>query len=251
MKILVLVKQVPDPNALRFDASGNFPANTARVVNEYDQYALEAAVQIKEQQPDVEVTVASIGMASAKDAVTRGLAMGADQGILIQGDPGSIDSFQTASVLADLARESDYDIILVGQETSDSGSGNVGPHLAALLGFPLVSNVVKLETPVDGPLRMEREVEDGRHVVSAPTPIVLCALTGLNEPRYPSLKGIMAARRKPVEERQLADASLPDSQVTWGSLRQEERTVQGVVIDDGPEAAAKQVVALLKERNLI
>lgn len=251
MKILVLVKQVPDPNALRFDASGNFPANTARVVNEYDQYALEAAVQIKEQHPEVDVTVASIGPAAAKDAVTRGLAMGADQGILIQGDPGSIDSLQTASVLAELARDAAYDIILVGQETSDSGSGNVGPQLAALIGYPLVSNVVKLEVPAEGPLSMEREVEDGRHVISASTPVVICALTGLNEPRYPSLKGIMAARKKPVEERELSEFSMPDAKVTWGDFRQEERTVEGVVIDDEPEAAAKQVVALLKERNLI
>ena len=251
MKILVLVKQVPDPNALRFDTSGKFPANTARVVNEYDQYALEAAVQIKEQQPDVEVTVASIGPAGAKDAVTRGLAMGADKGILVQGDPGSIDSFQTASVLAELARQDDYDIVLVGQETSDSGSGNVGPQLAALLGYPLVSNVVKLEVPADGPLSMEREVEDGRHVISATTPLVICALTGLNEPRYPSLKGIMAARRKPIEDRELTEFSMPDAQSTWSNFRQEERTVEGVVIDDEPETAAKQVVALLKERNLI
>ena len=92
MKILVLVKQVPDPNAIRFDASGNIPTNTARVVNEYDQYALEAAVQIKEKSADTEITVVSVGQASAKDAVTRGLAMGADRGVLIQGDTGEIDA---------------------------------------------------------------------------------------------------------------------------------------------------------------
>jgi electron transfer flavoprotein beta subunit len=251
LKILVLVKQVPDPNALRLDASGSFPSNTARVVNEYDQYALEAAVQIKEQNSDADVTVVAIGPASAKDAVTRGLAMGADQGILIQGDPGELDALQTASLLADIAREVGYDIILVGQETSDSGTGNVGPHLAGLLGLPLVSNVVELEVGDNGMLKMGREVEDGRHVVSAPTPVVICALTGLNEPRYPSLKGIMAARRKPIEEKQVGDFSLAESSMTWGGYRQEERAVEGIMIDEEPEAAAKQVVALLKERNLI
>ncbi|MBA2454491.1 MAG: electron transfer flavoprotein subunit beta, partial [Chloroflexia bacterium] len=95
------------------------------------------------------------------------------------------------------------------------------------------------------------EVEDGRHVVSVTPPVVICALTGLNEPRYPSLKGIMAARRKPIEDRQLADPPSPGAQMTWGSLRQEERAVEGTVIDDEPESAAKQVVAILKERNLI
>ena len=251
MKILVLVKQVPDPNAIRFDASGNFPANTARVVNEYDQYALEAAVQIKEASGDADITVVTVGPAAAKDAVTRGLAMGADQGILVQGDPGEIDSFHTASVLAEIARNASYDLIIVGQETSDSGSGNVGPHLAGLLGLPLVSNVVELEVGADGTVTMQREVEDGRHVVSVKPPVVICALTGLNEPRYPSLKGIMAARRKPVEDRSLSDFPAPDSSTTWGALRQEERTVEGTMIDDEPESAARQAVAILKERNLI
>jgi electron transfer flavoprotein beta subunit len=251
LKILVLVKHVPDPNAIRFDASGKFAANTARVVNEYDQYALEAAVQIKEQHDDVDVTVVTIGPASAKDAVTRGLAMGADQGILIAGEPGEIDSLHTAMALAEIARGDSFDLIFVGQETSDSGSGNVGPQLAGLLGLPLVSNVVELEVKADGSLTMEREVEDGRHVVSVKPPVVICALTGLNEPRYPSLKGIMAARRKPIDERQLADLPSPDAEMTWGSLRQEERAVEGTVIDDEAESAAKQVVAILKERNLI
>jgi electron transfer flavoprotein beta subunit len=142
-------------------------------------------------------------------------------------------------------------LILVGQETSDSGSGNVGPMVAALLDLPLVSNVVKLDVPGDGSLTMEREVEDGRHVISASTPIVICALTGLNEPRYPSLKGIMAARRKPVEDRAIADFTSTDRSATWGNYREEERAVEGVMIEDEPETAAKQVVALLKERNLI
>jgi electron transfer flavoprotein beta subunit len=110
-----------------------------------------------------------------------------------------------------LPKTEDYDIILVGQETSDSGTGNVGPHLAGLLGLPLVSNVVELETNRDGTIRMEREVEDGRHVISVRSPVVICALTGLNEPRYPSLKGIMAARRKPVEEKQIGNFSLADA----------------------------------------
>lgn len=251
MKILVLVKQVPDPNAIRFDASGNIPANTARVVNEYDQYALEAAVQIKEKSADTEITVVSVGQASAKDAVTRGLAMGADRGVLIQGDTGEIDALQTAKALAEVAKEDQYDVIFVGQETSDSGTGNVGPYLAGLLDMPLVSNIVEFEVDSDGSIKMQREVEDGRHVVSVKPPVVVCALTGLNEPRYPSLKGIMAARRKPIEERQFGDVSTDGSSVTWGSLRPEERTVEGTVIEDDPESAAKQVVAILKERNLI
>lgn len=249
MKILVPVKQVPDPNALRFDAQGNFAPNTARVVNEYDQYALEAAIQLKESLPDVEVTVVSIGPASARDAVSRGLAMGADQGILIEHDGAGLDTLGTARLLADVAAQASYDLIFVGQESSDGGAGNVGPQLAALLDLPLVSNVVGLERADGGTLTLQREVEDGRHIVEVDPPLVICALTGLNEPRYPSLKGIMAARRKPIEAR--TGSETPASDVSWSRLRAEERTVEGVVIETDAESAAKQLVELLRARDLL
>jgi electron transfer flavoprotein beta subunit len=249
VKILVPVKQVPDPNALRFDAQGNFAPNTARVVNEYDQYALEAAILLKESLPDVNVTVVSIGPASARDAISRGLAMGADQGILIQDDGAAFDTLATAKVLAGNAGEGAYDLIFVGQETSDGGSGNVGPQLAALLELPLVTNVVGLERADSGTLTLEREVEDGRHVVEVDPPVVICALTGLNEPRYPSLKGIMAARRKPIDARDGSAAQ--EATVSWGALRTEERTVEGVLIETDAESAVQQLVELLRARDLL
>ena len=249
MKILVPVKQVPDPNALRFDAQGNFAPNTARVVNEYDQYALEAAILLKESLPDVDVTVVSIGPASARDAISRGLAMGADQGILVQEDSTQLDTLATAKTLADIAGEGGYDLILVGQETSDGGSGNVGPQLAALLELPLVTNVVGLEWADSGTLTLEREVEDGRHVVEVDPPVVICALTGLNEPRYPSLKGIMAARRKPIDARN--GIAMPEATTSWGALRAEERTVEGVLIETDAESAVQQLVELLRARDLL
>jgi electron transfer flavoprotein beta subunit len=249
VKILVPIKQVPDPNALRFDAQGNFAPNTARVVNEYDQYALEAAILLKESLPEVEVTVVSIGPSSARDAISRGLAMGADTGILVQDEGASLDTLETATVLAGIAGEAAYDLILVGQETSDGGSGNVGPQLAALLDLPLVTNVVRLERADSGTLTLEREVEDGRHVVEVDPPVVICALTGLNEPRYPSLKGIMAARRKPIEARTGVASSA--ATVSWGQLRVEERTVKGVLIETDAESAVLQLVELLRERDLL
>ena len=249
MKILVAVKQVPDPNALRFDAQGNFAPNTARVVNEYDQYALEAAIQLKEALPDIEVTVVSIGPASARDAVSRGLAMGADQGILIQDDNAARDTLATARLLAGVDAEGPFDLIFVGQETSDSGAGNVGPQLAALLDRPLVSNVVGLERAEHGALTLQREVEDGRHIVEVEPPVVICALTGLNEPRSPSLKGIMAARRKPIDAR--TDANAEQSTAEWGGLRAEERSVEGVTIEADAESAVKQLVELLRARDLL
>jgi electron transfer flavoprotein beta subunit len=251
LKVLVCIKQTPDPNAIRFDASGNFAGNTPRVVSEYDQYAIEEAILIKERQGDGDVTVMSLGPAGAKDGINRALAMGADRGVLLTSDSAALDTMQVASALAEEARANGYDLILVGQETSDGGSGNVGPQLAALLELPLISNVVGLEIGADGALTLQREVEDGRHVVTVTPPAVVCALTGLNEPRNPSLKGIMAARKKPVEERPVAGIDT-GAQVSWGPLRAEQREVAGTIIDGtDADAAAEQVVALLRERKLL
>ena len=251
MKTLVFIKQVPDPNALRFDAAGNFAGNTPRVVNEYDQYAIEEAIRIKERAGAGEITVVSLGSAGAKDGINRALAMGADNGVLLTVDGAQLDALQVATVLAEQARSSGYDLILVGQETSDAGTGNVGPQLAALLDLPLVSNVVGLDIGNDGTFTLQREVEDGRHIVTVTPPAVICALTGLNEPRNPSLKGIMAARKKPVEERPIAAPNGP-ALTSWEPLRAEQRAVAGTIIDGtDAAAAATQVVALLRERKLV
>jgi electron transfer flavoprotein beta subunit len=250
LNILVPVKQVPDPNAVRFDSSGSYAGSTPRVVNEYDQYAIEEAIRLKEAGVEGEIVVMTVGPAAAKDAVTRGLAMGADRGILVSGGDGEMDSLQVASIIAAEAKAGDYDLIFVGQETSDGGTGNVGPQVAALLGYPLLSNVVKFELDGDS-MTMEREVEDGRHVVTASTPAVICALTGLNEPRYPSLKGIMAARRKPIEEKQASSYETTATGARWGRLYAEKRVVEGTIIETDAESAAKQVVEILRERKLI
>lgn len=250
MKILVPIKQVPDPNAIRFDASGAFAASTPRVVNEYDQYAIEEAIRLKEAGKADEVVIMTVGAAASRDAVNRGLAMGADRGLLIIASDSDLTATTVAAVISAEARVGGYDLILVGQEASDGGSGNVGPQVAGMLDLPLVSNVVALAAE-DGMLTLGREVEDGRHIVEAPLPAVVCALTGLNEPRSPSLKGIMAARKKPVEEKAVGDYDTPSVHVSWGGLYAEERSVQGTVIETDAESAAQQVVALLREKKII
>lgn len=255
MKLVVLVKQVPDPNAIRFDArAGDIQPGTAQAPNEYDLYAMEAAIQLKERAGDGEIVVMSAG--PAKETLNRCLAMGADRAVAIE-DPALVgaDSVVTATVLAAALRAEGYDLILAGQETSDGGTGSVGPSLAALLDLPLVSNVVGLEE-TDGALTLQREVEDGRQVVEVRPPAILCALTGLNEPRYPSLKGIMAARRKPTDAKGLADLGLSADALapreSWGSLFIEEETGEGVLLKDvEPEQAVERLVAFLQERKLI
>lgn len=254
MKIAVLIKQVPDPNAVRFDQSaGGVPPGLPQMVNEYDLYGVEAAVQLAESRGDVEIVVASVG--PAKDALNRCLAMGANRAVSIDLPSDAADSLVTATLLTAWVQRESFDLILLGQETSDGGTGNVGPHLAALLDLPLVSNVVDLAFEGDS-LTLKREIEDGRQVVSVQPPAVLCALTGLNEPRYPSLKGIMAARKKETQTLGASDLVSDSSQLTpvvaWGSLGVEEQASGGTILEDvAPADAVEQLVAFLQERKLI
>ncbi len=250
MKILVPVKQVPD----RTRSALTRPAPSRRrrrgVVNEYDQYAIEEAIRLKEAGKADEVVIMTVGPAGARDAISRGLGMGRDRGLLVTASDADLTAATVAASISAEARDGGYDLILVGQETSDGGSGNVGPQVAGLLDLPLVSNVVQLEAG-DGRLTLGREVEDGRHIVEAPLPAVVCALTGLNEPRSPSLKGIMAARKKPVEEKSISAYETPGAEVSYGDLYAEQRVVQGTVIETDAESAAKQVVELLREKKLL
>lgn len=255
MKIVVLVKQVPDPNAVRFDPrAGDIQSGTPQVANEYDLHAMEAAIQIKEQQGDVEIVAVSLGQ--ARETLNRCLAMGADRAIVVEDAAlASGDSAVTAKALAAVLRDEGFDLILVGQETSDGGTGSVGPALAALLDVPVVSNVVALEQQ-EGRLTVQREIEDGRQVIDLAPPAILCALSGLNEPRYPSLKGIMAARRKPTEAKSAADLGLEadavQSRVSWGALFVEEETAEGIILKDvDADSAVDQLVAFLQERKLV
>jgi len=252
VKILSLLKQVPDPNSLRFDASGNLAPNTARAVNEYDEYGLEAALRMKEADESVELVVLSIGGAGAKDAVSRGLAMGADRGIHVTFDGAQRGSLETARAVASIAGDEQFDLIWLGHESSDSGTGNVGPQLSALLGIPFVTNVVGFDLEDGGSALVTREIEDGHAQVLASLPLVLCALSGLDEPRYPSLKGIMAARRKQTDEVAFDDLGVESSDVTWGNLREEERAISGTIIEEeDPEQAALKLIELLRERDLV
>jgi len=252
VKILCLLKQVPDPNSVSFGSDSRLAANTARAVNEYDEYGLEASLQLKEAGGDVEITVLSIGSTMVKDAVSRGLAMGADKGVVIASEDGQRGSLQTARAIAGFVERDGFDLIWLGQESSDSGTGNVGPQLSVLLGLPFVSNVVGFELEEGDTALVTREIEDGHAQVRASLPLVLCALSGLDEPRYPSLKGIMAARRKPVEEVSIDDFDADAGDVTWSALREEERTVSGTIIDDeDPAEAARKLVEQLRERGLV
>ncbi len=251
LTVVVLVKQVPDMGAVKIDrATGKPILGGQSVVSSYDAYAIEEALRLTERFGG-EVVVVSAGPPGAKDVITRALAMGADRGILVElPNPNDLDTLAIARLLAEQIRGLGYDLILVGQTSDDYETGQVGPQLAELLDLPVVSSVMGLE--VDGErLTLRRDMEDGQQTVETTMPALLMAITGLNEPRLPSLKGIMAAKRKPLD-RVPATPEPADERIAWGEPFVPERTLTGTIVQDAPPAeAAKQLVAWLREQKLI
>lgn len=252
LQIVVLIKQVPDMNAVKIDrATGKPVMSGQRVVSSYDEYAVEEALRLKEAHGG-EVTVISAGPLTVKDAVTRALAMGADRGVLIDlPNANELDTLAVAAVLAEALRAIPYDLILMGQTSDDYETGHVGPQLAELLKLPLVSSVMGLS--IDGDrLTLRRDMEDGQQTVETTLPAVLLAITGLNEPRYPSLKGIMAAKRKPFDRVIPAVDVTGSARISWGEPYVPERTSGGTILQDVPAAeAAQQLVGWLQEHKLL
>jgi electron transfer flavoprotein beta subunit len=251
LNIVVLVKQVPDMAAVRIDrASGRPVFSGQQVVSSYDAYAIEEALRLKEQHGG-EIVVVCAGPAGAKDVITRALAMGADRGVRIDvANPNELDTLALATTLVETVRGLSADLILVGQTSDDYETGHIGPQVAELLDLPLVSSVMGLEVAGDR-LTVHRDMEDGHQTVETTMPAVLLAITGLNEPRLPSLKGIMAAKRKPVDEVGATGDGAAE-RLSWGEPYVPERTQQGIVVQDSPPAdAAKQLVEWLKEKKLV
>jgi electron transfer flavoprotein beta subunit len=250
LRIAVLVKQVPDMNAIRVDrARGTIVPSPQLVMSSYDQYAVEAALRLREASGG-EVIAVTAGPPSARDAVTRALTMGADRGIHVElPDVNATDTLGIARVLADAVAPLECDLVIAGQTSDDLEAGQVGAQAAALLGMPVISNVV--EVSVDGrELTARRDMEDGHQTVRTSLPALLLSSTGLDEPRVPSLKGIMAAKKKPIEG---APAEVADGRrLEWSEPVVPEKTVSGTVVQDAPPAeAARQLVVWLREQKLI
>ena len=210
MKILVCIKQVPDM-ASRFKVNGEGTwydeTDLAFRMNEYDEYAVEQAVQLKEQLGNTpDITVLSIGPDRVVEAVKKALAMGCDRGVHIQ-DNASFrkDPWQIASVIAGFSRDKKFDLLFFGMQSQDRGSGQVGPITAELLGIPCVTTVVGFAF-ADGVITTKRELEGGvKAVVKLKSPALITCQLGLNTPRYPTLPNIMKAKKKPLASVKPAD----------------------------------------------
>jgi electron transfer flavoprotein beta subunit len=252
LTIAVLIKQVPDMNAIRIDrANGRIVPSPQLVMSSYDEYAVEAALRLKESF-DGEVIAVAAGPATVRDVITRALAMGADRGIHLEvEDVNATDTLGIASVLSDALRPLECSLIIAGQTSDDFETGQVGAQVAELLNMPVISNVVEITIDEDE-MVVRRDMEDGYQTVRSSLPAVLLSSTGLDQPRLPSLKGIMAAKRKPVET---VAASVPaERRLAWDAPQVPAKTVSGTIVnvqDGSATEAAKQLVRWLQEQKLI
>jgi electron transfer flavoprotein beta subunit len=215
MNIVVLVKQVPDSGTPRELAAGDFTverASASNVINEMDEYAIEEALKIKEEHGG-EVTVLTMGPAGAADSIRKALSMGPDKAVHVTDDAlhGSC-AVATSKVLAEALKTLNADLIVCGAESTD-GRVQVMPHmLAERLGIAALTGARKVT--VDGSqLTVERQTDEGYETVTAATPAVISVWDTINEPRYPSFKGIMAAKKKPVQTLSLADLGVSSDEV--------------------------------------
>ncbi len=219
MNIVVLVKQVPDSGTQRsLDPSDNTVARAGadNVVNEIDEYAIEEALTVKEAQGG-EVTVLTVGPASATDAIRKALSMGADKAVHVVDDAihGSC-AIQTSAILAAALQQMEYDLILTGATSTDGQVAVMPALLAERLGLPQLSGAQKL-TVEGSTVKVNRQTDGGYWALEAPLPAIVSTWDTINEPRYPSFKGIMAAKKKPVETKSLADLGIDPSTVGLGS----------------------------------
>jgi electron transfer flavoprotein beta subunit len=259
MKIAVCAKTVPeataqrriDPATKRLDRSGE------GTLNQFDVHAVEEALKLREASGEGEVVIVSLGPARGLEAMRKALAMGADRVVLVsdEGAEGS-DLVATSRVLAAVLAREEADLVLFGQQANDSDGAVLWAAVADRLQQPLISQVAELEHE-EGKVRGKRQTEFGYDVIEAPLPAVVAVSDAINEPRYPSLKGIMGAKKKPQETVSLSDLGVDAGEVGEAGSRTEvyalaDPPARGDTVkieDDG--SGAEKIVAFLQERKVI
>ena len=242
---VVCVKQVPDTTTrVKVAADGRSldPAGVTLILNPYDEFALEQALRVKEQLGAGEVVVVSLGPALVQTALRTALALGADRALHLKNDTVAPDALAVAKALAEAIRPLGPGLVWLGKQAMDGDGAQVGPMLATLLAWPCVSAVAAFSL-TGQTARVEREVEGGRELIDVPLPAVLTADKGLNEPRYASLKGIMAAKKKPLEERAV---ELGSPHLERLSLALPPARAAGRIVGEGV-AAVPELVRVLRE----
>lgn len=256
MKILVCIKQVPDMES-RFkpDGAGVWFSDTdlAFRLNEYDEYAVEQAVQLREQLGDAaDVTVLSIGPDRVVEALKKSLAMGCDRAVHVQ-DPAAAlkDPWQIASVIATFAKDQAFDLIFTGMQSQDRGSAQVGVLVAEQLGLACATTLIGF-TYDNGTITARRELEGGiKGVVKLRTPALVTCQLGLNIPRYPTLPNIMKAKKKELVTVPVAELLREEARAVTARFYPPAKKGGGLVLEGEVGALADQLIAILKEKTTV
>ena len=261
MHVVICVKQVPDTETkIRVKDGQVDHSETKYVVNPYDEYAVEEGLRIKERLGEGKITLASTGPERAKDALKSGLAVGADEAIhLVDEAFEGSDPYATALILSKALQKIDYDIVFCGKQGVDEDHAQVGIILAELLDIPHVSVVTLLEISDDQKsILAHREVEGGHEVVEAPLPAVITAQKGLNEPRYASIKGIMAVKKKVIPEWNAEEIGVDAeavgtkaAKIAFAEVTLPPERAGGRVFDEDPVQDAIKVAHLLRDEAKI
>lgn len=255
MKILVCIKQVPDMESkFKIDAAGTWydNADLAWRLNEYDEYAVEQAVRLKEQLGEGDITVLSIGPDKVKEAIKKALAMGCDRGVQVSDEAVSgKEPYQIASIVAAFAGDKNFDVIFTGMQSQDRGSGQVGVLIAEMLGMPSVTTVVDFNFE-GGSVTAKRELEGGiKAMVMVATPALFTCQLGLNTPRYPTLPNIMKAKKKELLSIPVADLLQVEPRQQTAALYFPEKKGGGLVLEGEVGDLADQLVRILKEKTTV
>ena len=249
MNVIVCVKRVPDTEArIRVDGSGT-GIDTAGVkydISPYDAFAVEAALRQKEAVGAGEITLLTLGDSSSQETLRKGLAMGADKAVLLTGEV-TLDGLATAKALAAELDGAEAPLFLFGVKAADDDQSQVGPMVATLLGRPCVTGVSTFEVQGDKAV-CHREVEGGSEVIEVDLPAVVCMTKGPNEPRLAALKGIMAAKKKPLEEK---PAVASEARVQLSALSEPPARSAGRIVGEGPGAVDELVRLLREEANAL
>ncbi len=255
MKILVCIKQVPDMESkFKIDAAGTWydNADLAWRLNEYDEYAVEQAVQLKEQVGEGDITVLCIGPDKVKEAMKKALAMGCDRGVHVSDEQVSgKEPYQIASIIAAFAGDKGFDLIFTGMQSQDRGSGQVGVLVGEILGLPSVTTIVSFAYQ-DGSITAKRELEGGvKAVVEVSSPALFTCQLGLNTPRYPTLPNIMKAKKKELVTVPVGDLLTVEPRQQTAALYFPEKKGGGLVLEGEVGDLAGQLVQILKEKTTV
>lgn len=255
MKILVCLKQVPDMESkFKISSDGKWyeESDLTFKINEYDEYAIEEAVRLKEKLGSAEVLALSIGPERVKEAIRKALAIGADKGVhVLDTDSHKKDPFEIASIIANYAKDKNFDIIFLGMQSQDRGSAQVGPILSEILGYNCVTTIVGFEYANDI-VNVKRELEGGiKAKVSVKLPVVLSCQLGLNTVRYPTLPNIMKAKKKELTTINVSDLLNDQPKVINLQAYFPEKKKGGIVLEGKSDEIADKLISILKEKTQV